>query len=234
MKKKWHHHVKRAWKFFWHNDSGASWIANLVVAFIIIRYVVYPVLGIVLGTSFPIVAVISESMEHQLSPACEIQDNGMCLKYSKTEFGICGYELDEFHHSFDNYWETCGSWYEDNDISKEYFEEFPFKDGFFKGDVIVLWRANRENIKVGDILVFQGNKPQPIIHRTVKVWEEEGKHFYQTKGDHNARSIESILEETRINEERLLGKAAFRIPYLGWVKILFVDLLRPFGINIVS
>ena len=57
-------HGKKAWNFFWNEDSVSSWIANIIVAFIVIRFIVYPVLGAALGTSFPIVAVVSESMEH--------------------------------------------------------------------------------------------------------------------------------------------------------------------------
>src|SRR3989344_1354401 len=188
MEKNWKHSIKKAWNFFWHDESITSWALNVVVAFLLIRFIFYPVLGIVLGTSFPIVAVVSESMEHGL--------------------------------------------YEGQGISKEQFESFRFKNGFDKGDVIVLWRADRENLQVGEILVFQANKAQPIIHRVVKVWQENGEYYYQTKGDHNEDSIAGGLEETKISEERIYGKGVLRLPYLGWVKILFVDLVRPLGWDI--
>ncbi|MDP3697254.1 MAG: hypothetical protein Q8R55_04485, partial [Candidatus Taylorbacteria bacterium] len=139
-------HGKNVWNFFWNDDSPWSWIANVIVAFLVIRFLVYPLLGVVLGTSYPIVAVVSESMEHGLS-------NGI----------LCGQQLEEFPQSFDNYWTVCGKWYEQRNISPEYFSTFPFRDGFDKGDVIVLWRPNR--LEVGDILIFQGGRPQPIIHR---------------------------------------------------------------------
>ena len=205
-----HKHAKKVWKFFWHEDSIASWIANIVVAFLVIYFIVYPVLGAVLGTSFPIVAVISESMDH-----------------SNANEQLCGLRLDEFKDSFDNYWDVCGSWYETRGISKDQFKGFPFPKGFSKGDVIILWRPT--NIKVGDILIFQGSKPQPIIHRVVKI--DDG--FYQTKGDHNSNSITGPDGETRISQDRIYGKGIIRLPYLGWVKILFVDAVRPLGINIV-
>lgn len=209
-----HHHAKRVWHFFWKDDSIWSWIANLVVAFLVIYYIVYPLLGIILGTSYPIVAVISESMDH-----------------GPRKGVICGQHLDPFHHSFDNYWDVCGEWYEENDISKEQFREFPFKNGFYKGDVIILWRANANNLEVGDVLVFKGSKYQPIIHRVVKVWQEEGNNYYQTKGDHN-RDLLIDGSESMIGEERVFGQGLFRVPYLGWLKILFVDAVKPLGINI--
>jgi signal peptidase I len=212
---KWKKQAKRFWKFFWKDDSVWSWIVNLVVAFLVIRYIVYPVLGIALGTSFPIVAVVSESMEHGL-------DRNI----------LCGQKFDELHESFDNYWDLCGSWYVNNNITKEEFSKFPLKNGFDKGDVIILWRANKNNIDVGNILVFQGNKPQPIIHRVVKTWNEDGDYFYQTKGDHNSDSISGTYGEKKISEKRIYGQGILRIPYLGWIKILFVDLVRPLGIVI--
>ena len=206
--------MKRFWRFLWKDDSVWSWILNLVIAFLLIKFIVYPLLGIVLGTSYPVVAVVSESMEHKLS-------NGV----------ICGKNLESFEKSFDSYWQACGKWYEENGISEEEFKSFPFKYGFNKGDIIVLWRANRNNLKVGDVLVFSANKPQPIIHRIVEIYEEEGKQFYQTKGDHNEESSMGV-DELRIDEERVIGKGILRIPFLGWLKILFVDILSLFNIHI--
>src|SRR3989338_7901345 len=206
---------KKTWHFFWHDDSIWSCVANIIVAFIIIRFLVYPLLGLILGTGFPIVAVVSESMEHGL--------------YNNQ---ICGQDVNNLKESFDNYWKSCGSWYEQRGITKEQFRSFRFSDGFTKGDVIILWRANRNNLNLGDILVFQGGKPQPIIHRVVKITQEDGQYYYQTKGDHNAESIQGLLGETEIGEERILGKGIIRLPYLGWLKILFVDAVKPLGITI--
>ena len=206
---------KKTWHFFWHDDSIWSWIANIIVAFMIIRFLVYPILGIMLGTSFPIVAVISESMEHGL--------------YNNQ---LCDHTVPDYKESFDNYWKICGSWYENIGITQDQFNSFRFSDGFTKGDVIILWRANRNNINLGDVLVFNGGKSQPIIHRVVKITQEDGQYYYQTKGDHNGRSIDGFLGETEIGEERIFGKGVIRLPYLGWLKILFVDAVKPLGITI--
>jgi hypothetical protein len=209
-------HWKKTWNFFWNDDSIWSWLANIVVAFIVIRFIVYPLLGLLLGTSYPIVAVISESMDHGTSDDI-----------------ICGQRIVDFPESFDNYWTVCGQWYESNGITKEEFRKFPFRDGFRKGDVILLWRANSENLEVGNVLIFQGSKVQPIIHRIVSTWNEDGSRFYQTKGDHNSGIISGTYGEEKIGQERVLGKGIIRIPYLGWLKILFVDAVKPLGINIV-
>lgn len=206
---------KKCWHFFWNDESLWSWLLNIVVAFILIKFIVYPVLGLMLGTSYPIVAVVSESMEHGLHDQV-----------------ICGQKLDDFKYSFDSFWNVCGNWYGTVNITKMEFQTFPFQNGFDKGDVIILWRAKPEKIHIGDVLVFQGDKPQPIIHRVVKSWQEEGKYYFQTKGDHNSASINGNMGETKISQERVYGKGIIRLPYLGWVKIIFVEALRPLGINI--
>ena len=57
--------LRRIWKFIWNDDSIWSWLINAVLAFVLIKFLVYPGLGFVLHTNHPVVAVISSSMEHQ-------------------------------------------------------------------------------------------------------------------------------------------------------------------------
>lgn len=56
--------LKKLWHFIWYDDSLASWLVNLILAFVLVKFVIYPGIGLVLGTQFPIVAVVSGSMEH--------------------------------------------------------------------------------------------------------------------------------------------------------------------------
>ena len=57
----------KIWHFLWYEDSVASWLVNIVLAFVLIKFVLYPGLGLILGTQFPVVAVVSSSMEHHPS-----------------------------------------------------------------------------------------------------------------------------------------------------------------------
>jgi len=190
--------LKKIWWFIWEDDSIWSWIVNIILAFVLIKYIVYPGLGLLLSTSYPIVAVVSGSMEHD--------------------------------GSFDNWWELQGNWYLNNDIIKEEFVDFDFKNGFNKGDIMILYGKSSENIDMGDVVVFRSKRPDPIIHRVVKKWEINGGYSFQTKGDHNADSIKSSsLDETSITEEQLLGNAVVRVPLLGYIKIWFVELIRLFA-----
>lgn len=171
---------KKIWYFIWKDDSFLSWCVNVILAFVIVKFLIFPGLGFALGTSHPVVAVVSESMNHQ--------------------------------GNFDDWWERQGEWYEKNGISKEEFQEFSMRNGFSKGDIIFL--KGKETFEIGEIIVFSANSNNPIIHRVVA---KNGEN-YNTKGDANSDSSEG-LGETNISKDRMIGKALFRVPYLGWIKV---------------
>lgn len=225
FKKTW----KKVWYFIWEDNSIWSWLANVLLAFLIIKFLVYPGLGFLLGTNFPIVAVVSESMEHNSFPkGCldsgEINILGFNIeKCYQHNYIICGKSYDErIKFNYDEYWEICGAWYENNiDLSKEEFAEFKFQNGFNTGDIMILRGSTQENVEIGDVLVFQSrNLPDPIIHRVVDI-KEDGGWAAMTKGDHNA-----VADNGYVTEDRIVGKAMVRVPYLGYIKIWFVELIR--------
>ena len=189
--------LKQLWWFIWESNSIGSWIVNIILAFVLIKFIVYPSLGFVLQTSYPIVAVVSSSMEHT--------------------------------SDFDGWWGSSGGWYSNQAITKEEFMSFPLKNGFNKGDIMVLKGKKPADIKEGDVIVFKSKRPDPIIHRVIKTWKEEDIYYFHTKGDNNADSIKNtLLDETKISQEQLIGKAVVRIPLLGYIKIWFVELIQLF------
>jgi len=193
--------LKRIWYFLWEEDSIWSWIANVVLAFVIIKFLLYPGLGFVLGTPAPIVAVVSGSMEHEgnfeqfwTDPLC---CNGLCTKA-----------------------EPQGKYYENLDITRAMFHDFDFVNGFNKGDIMILYSP--KNAELGDVIVYLvPQRPDPIIHRVVEIGEEDGTRLFWTKGDHNC-DVGSF--ENHIPDRNVIGKAVWRVPLLGWVKILAVEL----------
>ncbi len=218
---------QKIWYFIWDDDSIWSWIVNIIIAFVLIKFIIYPGIGLLLGTNYPVVAVVSGSMEHKAVRGV-----------------ICGKMPEIYKEDFDNFWEVCGDYYSAYNINKENFSEYPFKNGFNTGDIIVLLGKKPKDIKVGDVIVFKGaiynSKPDPIIHRVVdkKTVEEEYKeeYIFQTKGDHNAGAIngcesDGCIYESKITESQIIGKAVFRIPFLGYIKIWFVDFLRAVGLG---
>ena len=188
----------KIWNFLWNDDSLASWVVNIVLAFILIKFVIYPGIGLVFGTSFPVVAVVSESMEHNIG--------------------------------FDEWWMKEGSYYKDISITKQEFSSFPFKNGFNKGDIMILVGKDPGKLRIGEVIVFQSGKPYPIIHRVIGVHED---HF-ETKGDNNPTQIKDLqLDESNVRYEYMLGKAVVRIPFLGYVKIWAVSFLNLFELGYV-
>ncbi|MBN1645693.1 signal peptidase I [Candidatus Woesearchaeota archaeon] len=212
-KKKYHPRPKstwgKIWYFIWYDDSIASWIVNFALAFILIRFIVYPGLGLLLSTSFPIVAVVSNSMEHP----------GGFEEWwqSPADLSECG--------SFC----TQAQWYEKQGISYEDFRTYPFKNGFNKGDIMVLFGTSPEKIKIGEVIVFWSGKQYPIIHRVIHIREDNNQVFFETKGDFNRFQIYdpgNDLDEQNIPESKYLGKAVMRVPLLGYIKIWFTDLVN--------
>ncbi|MBN1376767.1 signal peptidase I [Candidatus Woesearchaeota archaeon] len=123
--------------------------------------------------------------------------------------------------NFELWWEYNKVFYINRNITKEEFREYAFHNGFNKGDIMILRGYNPENIEIGDVIVFRAGKAYPIIHRVV----EKNGHF-GTKGDNNPDQIRSFdLDETNIKYEQLIGKAVFRIPWVGYVKIGAVELV---------
>jgi hypothetical protein len=213
--------IKKFWNWVWNSNSALSWVVALLLIFIFVKIIFFPGLSLVFGTNLPLAGVESSSMDHQI------------VGSSFGGYSLCGnsYTLeDKKHIDFNGYWNECGNWYEDNDITKEQFSKFSLKNGFAKGDIIVVW--GRFTPTIGDIIIFQANKdssaPRPIIHRIVSI-DEDG--IIATKGDHNAEQLKKgnnifNTDETTITEDDIIGKAIIKIPYLGWPKIWMVEGLR--------
>ncbi|MEW6063447.1 MAG: signal peptidase I [Nanoarchaeota archaeon] len=180
----------RVWHFIWYEDSFASWIVNIILAFIIVKFIFYPGIGFLFGTGYPIVAVVSSSMEHK--------------------------------YNFEQWWINNRDFYSAYNITKEEFKDYSFNNGFNKGDIMVVIGKKSENINIGDVVVFRGSLRDPIIHRVIKKWNNS-IYYFQTKGDNN---LNSRADELSIGEERVLGKAVFRVPFLGWIKIIAVELIN--------
>ncbi|HIG97980.1 TPA: signal peptidase I [Candidatus Woesearchaeota archaeon] len=188
----------RAWNFVWNGNNVWSWLINALLAFALIKFLVYPGLGLVLQTNNPVVAVISNSMQHNAA--------------------------------FEDWWEEAEKQYAMFNITREQFENFTMKNGFSKGDIIILKGKTPQDTKRGDILVFRSDKPEPIIHRVVTKQEKEGGYVFSTKGDNTKSNPGQRPDETAITEERVIGTALLKIPYAGYVKIAFTNIAsRIFG-----
>lgn len=190
--------LKDIWHLLWKDDSLKGWIFSVVFIVIFILFIFFPILRFVTGTSLPLAIVESCSMYHQGNLASD----------------------------FDAWWERHDSKYLfPYKINSTKFQEFIFKNGFNKGDILFIIRANPEKIKVGDVIIFEsGIKKNPIIHRIVKIQIEEDTYIFSTMGDNND---DQWSFEKEIKSEQLIGKAVFKlVPYFGWAKLIFYEHLR--------
>ncbi len=223
--KKFYKNVKKTWDWIWNSNSILSWIIALAIIYIFVKFLFFPGLSLMFGTSLPLAGVESSSMDHQIVPS----DYGT--------LNLCGNTFtkeEKEYINFEKYWENCGNWYENNGITKEEFSNFPLKNGFRKGDIVIVW--GRFTPKIGDIIIFKPNKestaPRPIVHRIVEIKENKNL-VIETKGDHNKEQLKQNnniykTDETEITQEQIIGKVIFKIPLLGWFKIIVVEILKGF------
>lgn len=189
--------LKKVWQFIWEDDSIWSWLTNIALAFVVIKYIVYPGLGFLLSTSHPVVAVVSESMEHnsnfdgwwQKSSAWYI-NNGI----EKEDFGDFSFK-GGFNKG--DIMVLRGKSAEDIKI----------------GDIIVFWSAKKDPIIHRVVKKWQ--ETDDYYFRT------KGDNYMT-----NPVPIKSsFLDETKIGQDQIVGNAVLRIPMLGYIKIWFVKFL---------
>lgn len=184
---------KKIWNFIWHDNSIWSWIVNVILAFILVRWVIYPLIGFLLSTSFPIVAVVSGSMEH----------NGMNFdtwwEENHNYYEDIGISKENFEgFSFKNGFNT-------GDIM--ILKGMKPKD-IKVGDVVVYVTSRYSN---------------PIIHRVVEIQEKEGKIFFVTKGDNNITNDSDPVSEEQIRTTgKAIGRIPWlgwlKIILVDWIR----------------
>ena len=185
--------LKKTWNFLWNSDSFLSWIIDLALIYLFVKFIFFPLLTLIFATPLPSVIVQTSSMTHN--------------------------NLD-----FNSWWQDFGEWYLKNSIVWEDAEKWHYSNGLDKGDIVIL-KGERDkdyDLEVGDIIVFDAHPNQaiPIIHRVVVI-NPDGS--VGTKGDNN---MDQHSWEKNLPASKILGKAIFRIPKLGWIKLGIVELFQ--------
>jgi signal peptidase I len=188
---------KAFWDFLWYSNSILSWILLILLAFVVVKFVFFPLASLALSSKMPFVIVESYSMQH-------------CNSIRGNVLTHCG---------FDEYWMYFKDGYEEFNISKEMFQGFSFSNGLDAGDIVIT--KGKDEYEIGDVIVFFADH-RPIIHRIVSKNKNESQTLYATKGDNN---FAQLPFEKNIKKEQIVGKAIARIPKLGWIKLLPYKLL---------
>jgi hypothetical protein len=185
------------WRLLWKDDSLKGWVLSIIVLFIFIKFIFFPLLNLVTGTSLPLAIVESCSMYHQ----------GNILS------------------NYNDWFLSHNSKYSAVNITKSEFDSFPFKKGFNKGDILFIVGTKPANLKVGDIIIFSAPTTNPVIHRIINIQKQGDSYTFSTMGDNNngQLSFEKQINQNQIVGKAV----AKVMPYLGWVKLIFFEGSKP-------
>jgi len=193
--------LQKFWHFLWYEDSVASWLVSIALAFIIIKFVIYPALGLVFGTQFPVVAVVSNSMEHDGSfDQWWAMQEDLYLQFNITKNDFVTYPM------------TNG--FNKGDIIILVGTK---PEKIQRGQIIVYWGGKEYPIIHRVVAISSETDGTPYF-------QTKGDH------NMGQIITPPVLDERHVPTDLLLGRAILRVPYLGWVKIGFVAFLNSLGI----
>ena len=138
----------------WSGDTWWAFFVHIGLALLLIRFVLYPLLGVIFATGFPIVAVVSGSMEHAYVPFSSLPapEGQMIYQYcDKVNLRSSPFFIRKEFTDFSVFWQNCGDWYEQKNITAERFSKFAFLHGFNTGDIMILYGTKSDRIEVGDV-----------------------------------------------------------------------------------
>lgn len=114
----------------------------------------------------------------------------------------------------------------------------PFNGTLHTGDIIIIQRIDASQLNVNypnsDIIVYRNPahpEETPIVHRVVTGYQLNGTLYFQTKGDGNGApwpaavdpsEYDSVWQTGRgVPADNIEGKVILRIPYFGWITLIF-------------
>jgi signal peptidase len=125
-----------------------------------------------------------------------------------------------------------------------------FEPTLHVGDIIIIQHVDPKTINAtypnSDIIVYQrpdNPTATPVVHRVVDVYEENGKLYFQTKGDGNGNPYPNAISPSEydsnslwhtgkgVPEDMVLGKVVMRIPLFGHITLFLKD--NPWGLPVV-
>jgi len=213
-------------KLFGEPDTASKkFITNVIYILysILLAYLLYLIIGLILGTSLPLATVVSGSMEptlHRGDIVVVSSAKNIKAQIIDVNKNIANKDLKDF--------------------SKMDF--FPNNYGLSEIDTITIGHKtiNLEDIikNKNSIVIYKSNiYGKLIIHRVVAIIHANDGTFVITKGDnHKTNRIidedcdldpntgnqrKGCLNVFPVNVKNLYGKEIFKIPYLGYIKLIF-------------
>ena len=129
------------------------------------------------------------------------------------------------HHgaSLDEWWMEKGHEYAPYGVTKLEFSQFPYANGFERGDILLIKGVSATSISVGDVIVFTRDSDEiPVVHRVVEITMVGGVRYFLTKGDFNSVADNYHDGETiGVHESRIIGRVGGIIPSVGNITLWF-------------
>ncbi len=163
--------LAKLWHFLWHEESLASFAADAILIVLIGKFLLYPAVGAMMGNDYPIVAVISHSMDHK------------------------GLDFDDWWVQNGKWYEDLGVSKSD---FEQYYLKDGFKKGdvlFIKG------RAISDLSGGDIIVYAAPFRGEPIIHRIVSVSEDGSSVATKGDANSAQLGFENSINEDQIYGE---------------------------------
>ncbi len=82
----------------------------------------------------------------------------------------------------------------------------------FQGDILLVKKVPIESIDLGDVIIFDTPSiSDPVVHRVVAKWFQDGMYFFKTNGDNNHNPDRWVVSGDSVH-----GVVVMRIPHVGW------------------
>lgn len=191
----------------------------------------YFILGLLLNTTAPLVVVVSGSMEPTLYRGDVLIVQGIPAKDLKAQTLELSYPTLQGIRLTDISQTICEDM-KGNINDCEYFKRLYALKLLNLNDFVtkkIVFADGKEFLldKEGDIIVYQLiEKNIPVIHRIVLKLKAQDGYYFLTKGDSIKNPVidqDSALSHYPLHEKMVVGKAIFRIPLIGYIKLLLVD-----------
>lgn len=99
---------------------------------------------------------------------------------------------------------------------------------FYRGDLVVVKGYDTEDIRVGDIIVYDNPyRGVPVVHRVIDIKKTENGLMFYTKGDNqrtNQLSDQTSGIAPPIRPSWIRGKVILIVPKLGWLRVMLTEI----------
>lgn len=213
------------------DNSTLSWIVYIAFA-AIFAFLIYNVVGLLLGTPYPFVIVVSGSMEPEYyrGDVIILQGiNGETLNAPIVELNypslknVMPYEYVSTYCAGKNVVGLMPCDYFKLGVMQKKIsvEDFSVQElQFINGEKVNLTQE-------GAIVVYYSIEQQrPIIHRVVTVLKAKDGFYVLTKGDSSKNPLldqDAGISTYAKSIHDLQGQAIFKIPLIGYVKLILID-----------